>query len=280
MCQTAFHSLRWAEISHHRNIVLKSIHIKVSQTAGQHHCVLYGTQQLWIRALTFCRQVKPSQRSSYCRWLLMLLSCRAFDTQGCEPLYQWHQEHHLLIQPINSFDQLWLFHVLHWQFKWERVVLIQVTVEVHTVQSSSVAIPEHLDLILPLPAQLDNVMDEAGPRTECKTSSVIVTSISSPSIMHSPPGFHGSLKLAKTYSPVTKDPLDIARLETTMLPWRWTKINNNSVELCMCVCGSDMHKDGQHISFSPHCTDLKPKYPGYELLSHEMEFLPQSQSWR
>ncbi|XP_040923157.1 melanopsin-A-like [Toxotes jaculatrix] len=69
-----------------------------------------------------------------------------------------------------------------------------------------------------LPATLDNVMEESGPRTACKTtSSVIVTSISSPSILHSPPGFHGNLKLTKTYSTVAKEPLDIARLETTAL---------------------------------------------------------------
>ncbi|CAK6956825.1 melanopsin-A-like [Scomber scombrus] len=70
-----------------------------------------------------------------------------------------------------------------------------------------------------LPATLVNVMEESGPRTVCKTtSSIIVTSISSPSILHSPPSFHGSLKLTRTYSPVAKEPLDIARLETTALP--------------------------------------------------------------
>ncbi|KAM7370612.1 hypothetical protein PAMP_010141 [Pampus punctatissimus] len=70
-----------------------------------------------------------------------------------------------------------------------------------------------------LPATLDNMMEESGPRTVCKTTtSVIVTSISSPSILHSPPGFHGNLKLTKTYSPVAKEPLDIAMLETTALP--------------------------------------------------------------
>ncbi|XP_042254065.1 melanopsin-A-like isoform X1 [Thunnus albacares] len=70
-----------------------------------------------------------------------------------------------------------------------------------------------------LPATLDNVMEESGPRTMCKsTSSIIVTSISSPCILHSPPGFHGNLKLTRTYSPVAKEPLDIARLETTALP--------------------------------------------------------------
>ncbi|XP_051274438.1 melanopsin-A-like isoform X1 [Dicentrarchus labrax] len=69
-----------------------------------------------------------------------------------------------------------------------------------------------------LPATLENVMEESGPRTARNTPSVIVTSISSPSILHSPPGFHGNLKLTKTYSPITKEPLDISRLETTILP--------------------------------------------------------------
>ncbi|KAM9336245.1 melanopsin-A-like [Symphorus nematophorus] len=69
-----------------------------------------------------------------------------------------------------------------------------------------------------LPATLENVTEESGPRTACKTSSVIVTSISSPSILHGPPSFHGNLKVTKTYSPVAKEPLDIARLETTVLP--------------------------------------------------------------
>ncbi|KAG7228091.1 hypothetical protein INR49_005714 [Caranx melampygus] len=75
-----------------------------------------------------------------------------------------------------------------------------------------------LQLISRLPATLDNVMEESGPRTVCKTtSSVIVTSISSPSILHSPPGFHGNHKLTKTYSSVAKEPLDVSRLETTAL---------------------------------------------------------------
>ncbi|XP_041828986.1 melanopsin-A-like [Melanotaenia boesemani] len=70
-----------------------------------------------------------------------------------------------------------------------------------------------------LPAALDNVMRESGSRPVCKTMpSVIVTSISSPSILHSPPSFHGNLKLAKTCSPVSKELLDIVRLETTALP--------------------------------------------------------------
>lgn len=81
-------------------------------------------------------------------------------------------------------------------------------------------IPEHLhlSLSLPLPAQLENVMDKTRPKAVRETSAVIVTSISSPSVLHSPPGFHGSLKSAKTYSPVAKEPLDISRLETTVLP--------------------------------------------------------------
>nr|XP_046233985.1 melanopsin-A-like [Scatophagus argus] len=66
-----------------------------------------------------------------------------------------------------------------------------------------------------LPAILENVMEDSGPRTASKTSSVIVTSISSPSILHSPPGFHGNLKLTKTCSPDAKERLDITRLETT-----------------------------------------------------------------
>ncbi|XP_061787954.1 melanopsin-A-like [Nerophis lumbriciformis] len=45
---------------------------------------------------------------------------------------------------------------------------------------------------------------------------VIATSISSPSILHSPPGFHGNLKLSKTFSAVAKESLDIGRLDTTM----------------------------------------------------------------
>ncbi|XP_054454330.1 melanopsin-A-like [Anoplopoma fimbria] len=70
-----------------------------------------------------------------------------------------------------------------------------------------------------LPATLDILKEESRPRTGRKTTaSVIVTSISSPSILHSPPGFHGNLKLTKTYSPVVKEPLDITRLETTALP--------------------------------------------------------------
>ncbi|XP_035997875.1 melanopsin-A isoform X3 [Fundulus heteroclitus] len=70
-----------------------------------------------------------------------------------------------------------------------------------------------------LPASLDSMMREPGPKTVSKNnSSIIVTSISTPSILHSPPGFHGSLKVAKSVTPVTKELLDIARLETTALP--------------------------------------------------------------
>ncbi|XP_028331800.1 melanopsin-A-like [Gouania willdenowi] len=68
-----------------------------------------------------------------------------------------------------------------------------------------------------LPAAPSSVTMEPGPRKVGKTS-VIVTSISTPSILHSPPGFHGKLKMAKTYSPVAKESLDKAKLETTVLP--------------------------------------------------------------
>ncbi|XP_045925457.1 melanopsin-A-like [Micropterus dolomieu] len=95
-------------------------------------------------------------------------------------------------------------------------LLSQITTQTEPEDISMSAI--NLQPTSHLPATLENVMEESGLRTTCKTtSSVIVTSISSPSIMHSPPGFHGSLKLTKTYSPVTKEPLDIARLETTAL---------------------------------------------------------------
>ncbi|KAM4715820.1 melanopsin-A-like isoform 3-T3 [Anableps anableps] len=68
-------------------------------------------------------------------------------------------------------------------------------------------------------SKLDSMMREPGPKTVSKNpSSIIVTSISTPSILHSPPGFHGSLKVAKTVTPVSKELLDIARLETTVLP--------------------------------------------------------------
>ncbi|XP_054624719.1 melanopsin-A-like isoform X2 [Dunckerocampus dactyliophorus] len=68
-----------------------------------------------------------------------------------------------------------------------------------------------------LPASLGRTANEPGLCTVCKTSpAVIVTSISSPSILHSPPGFQGNLKLTKTYSPVAKESLDRGRLKTTM----------------------------------------------------------------
>ncbi|XP_014890091.1 melanopsin-A-like [Poecilia latipinna] len=67
-----------------------------------------------------------------------------------------------------------------------------------------------------LSATLDSMMREPGPKTVSKNpSSIIVASISTPSILHSPPGFHGSLKVARTVTPVSKELLDIARLETT-----------------------------------------------------------------
>ncbi|XP_015242436.1 PREDICTED: melanopsin-A-like [Cyprinodon variegatus] len=70
-----------------------------------------------------------------------------------------------------------------------------------------------------LRASMDSMIREPGPKTVSKnTSSIIVTSISTPSILHSPPGYHGSLKVAKTVTPVSKELLDIAKLETTVLP--------------------------------------------------------------
>ncbi|KAM9772990.1 melanopsin-A-like isoform 2-T12 [Syngnathus typhle] len=63
-----------------------------------------------------------------------------------------------------------------------------------------------------LPASLCQAADEFGPRLIHKpTPAVIVTSISSPSILHSPPGFHGNH--SKGFSPVAKASLDIARLD-------------------------------------------------------------------
>uniref|UniRef100_A0A8C7ZV37 Opsin 4b n=1 Tax=Oryzias sinensis TaxID=183150 RepID=A0A8C7ZV37_9TELE len=51
------------------------------------------------------------------------------------------------------------------------------------------------------PHRLDNVLRESGPRSGCRAlTSIIVTSISSPSILHSPPGFHGNLRMAKSSS--------------------------------------------------------------------------------
>uniref|UniRef100_A0A3B4ANL2 G-protein coupled receptors family 1 profile domain-containing protein n=1 Tax=Periophthalmus magnuspinnatus TaxID=409849 RepID=A0A3B4ANL2_9GOBI len=64
-----------------------------------------------------------------------------------------------------------------------------------------------------LPAASDSVHRPTANKT-----SVIVTSISSPSILDSPPGYHGNFKIAKTCSGIAKDPLDIARLEATALP--------------------------------------------------------------
>lgn len=55
----------------------------------------------------------------------------------------------------------------------------------------------------------------SGRRT---SSSVIVTSISSPSILHSPLASQGSLRSAKTFCPLVKEPLDLVRLESTALP--------------------------------------------------------------
>ncbi|XP_077482094.1 melanopsin-A-like [Stigmatopora argus] len=84
----------------------------------------------------------------------------------------------------------------------------------------SVTEPEDISMsdlsLLPkshLPASLFRTAEELGPRSACKmtTPSVIVTSISSPSILHSPPGFHGNH--SKNLSPVAKASLDIARLD-------------------------------------------------------------------
>lgn len=55
----------------------------------------------------------------------------------------------------------------------------------------------------------------SGRRT---SSSVIVTSISSPSLLHNPPASHGSIKSAKTFCPLGKETLDLVRLESTALP--------------------------------------------------------------
>ncbi|KAJ4919375.1 hypothetical protein JOQ06_022329, partial [Pogonophryne albipinna] len=56
------------------------------------------------------------------------------------------------------------------------------------------------------PATLDNGMEESGPRIAYTTTpSVIVTSISSPAILHCPPGFHGDFKLTKR-GPTAPDP--------------------------------------------------------------------------
>lgn len=75
--------------------------------------------------------------------------------------------------------------------------------------------------------QVDGTMDIAANEEEAESgscsgrqtsSSVIVTSISSPSILHSPPASHGSLRSAKTFCPLGKEPLDLVRLESTALP--------------------------------------------------------------
>nr|BDG00820.1 mammalian-like melanopsin type 2 short isoform [Verasper moseri] len=95
----------------------------------------------------------------------------------------------------------------------------------HLSQITTLTEPEDISMldislqpISHLPATLDNGMAASGPSIPYKTtSSVIVTSISSPSILHSPPGFHGNHKLNKTYSPAVNEPLDVARLETTVL---------------------------------------------------------------
>uniref|UniRef100_A0A8D3DGA1 Opsin 4b n=1 Tax=Scophthalmus maximus TaxID=52904 RepID=A0A8D3DGA1_SCOMX len=61
-----------------------------------------------------------------------------------------------------------------------------------------------------LPATLDNLRAESGPRTACKPAPpVIATSISSPSILHSPPGLRGNHKLTQKLCPVVKEPLDV-----------------------------------------------------------------------
>ncbi|XP_071380092.1 opsin 4b [Centroberyx affinis] len=84
-----------------------------------------------------------------------------------------------------------------------------------------------------LPATLDNVTEELGSKAVCKeTSSIIVTSMSSPSALQSPTGFHGNqaanLKMTKTCSSVAKEPLKIARLETP-LPCIAGQKHNDSV---------------------------------------------------
>lgn len=59
---------------------------------------------------------------------------------------------------------------------------------------------------------------ELTQRPTSNKTSVIVTSISSPSILDSPPGLHSNFKMTKTCSGIAKDPLDIARLEATAIP--------------------------------------------------------------
>ncbi|XP_061611133.1 melanopsin-A-like isoform X2 [Phyllopteryx taeniolatus] len=66
-----------------------------------------------------------------------------------------------------------------------------------------------------LPASLFRAAPEFVPRIASRTPptpAIIVTSISSPSVLHSPPGFHGNH--SKSFSPVAKASLDIARLDT------------------------------------------------------------------
>ncbi|KAE8284198.1 Melanopsin-A Mammalian-like melanopsin Melanopsin-M Opsin-4-A Opsin-4M [Larimichthys crocea] len=76
-------------------------------------------------------------------------------------------------------------------------LLSQITTQPEDISLSDI----NLQPTRHLPATLDHVMEESKPRTGFKTSSVIVASISSPSIMHSPPGLQGNLKLTRTYSP-------------------------------------------------------------------------------
>ncbi|XP_061562588.1 melanopsin-A-like [Phycodurus eques] len=66
-----------------------------------------------------------------------------------------------------------------------------------------------------LPASLFRAAPEFVPRIASRTPptpAIIVTSISSPSVLHSAPGFHGNH--SKSLSPVAKASLDIARLDT------------------------------------------------------------------
>uniref|UniRef100_A0A667YHI5 Opsin 4 n=1 Tax=Myripristis murdjan TaxID=586833 RepID=A0A667YHI5_9TELE len=84
-----------------------------------------------------------------------------------------------------------------------------------------------------LPATPECVMEEPGSKAACKeTSSIIVTSISSPTLLESPPRFHGNqaanLKLTKNPSCIAKELLEIARLETP-LPCVAAQKRNDSV---------------------------------------------------
>ncbi|XP_067345229.1 melanopsin-A-like isoform X1 [Channa argus] len=67
------------------------------------------------------------------------------------------------------------------------------------------------------PITTGGLMEESDRRTACKKSSIIVTSTSSPSMLHCPPHFCDNLKLTKIYNPVAMELLDIDRLETTAL---------------------------------------------------------------